>query len=82
MPQRHIDGLNGIGGVDHGCRMSSGKAKSGITRGKSRTPRLADTRIECIPLLGKQLQIELGFRLSAGRVNRFEIGRNRFHVFV
>ena len=32
LPQRHIDGLNGIGGVDHGCRMSSGKANKGITR--------------------------------------------------
>lgn len=32
LAQGHIDGRGGISRVNHGCRMSSGKANNGITR--------------------------------------------------
>ncbi|HZU02960.1 MAG TPA: hypothetical protein VFA10_25050 [Ktedonobacteraceae bacterium] len=51
--------------------MSFEKANNGITRQKSGSPRFADAGREAIPFLGKQFQIELGFGLGTGRVDRY-----------
>ena len=67
--QRHIDRLNGIGGVDHLANVRR-FGKERITCGKSSSPRLADRRVEGIPFFGKQFQVELGFRLGTGRIDR------------
>jgi hypothetical protein len=81
LAQRHIDRLNGIGRVHHLTDV--------LWEGKERddacpvgSPRFTNTRIESIPFLGKEFQIELGFRLGTGGVDRFEVGRDRFHVLV
>jgi hypothetical protein len=69
---------SGIGGVDHGCRMSSGKAKSGITCGKSGSPRPGSI-VGSWPSYfeGFQFQIAFGFRLGTGRIDCFEVGCHR-----
>jgi hypothetical protein len=53
-----------------------------MTRGKSGPPRFANAGIERIPLLGKQFQIELGFRLGTRGVDGFEVSCDLFHMFV
>ena len=51
LPQRHIDGLNGIGGVDHLADVLW-ESKQGDHTYPVCPPRLADTGIESIPFLG------------------------------
>lgn len=81
LAQRHIDRLNGIGGVDHLANVLwEGKEWDHVCPVSS--PRLADRRVEGIPFLGKQFQVELGFRLGTGRIDRLEVGCHRFHVLI
>jgi hypothetical protein len=81
LAQRHIDRLNGIGRVDYLTDVLwEGKERDDASPVGS--PRFANARIERIPFLGKEFQIELGFRLGTGGVDGFEVGRHRFHVLV
>lgn len=53
------------------------------SRGRSRARHdLTFAGIECSPFLGKQFQVELGFALSTGRIDGFELGCHCFHVLV
>lgn len=64
-PQRHIDRFNGISRVNHFADIFwEGKQRNDA--GPMSPPGLADARIEGIPFLGKQFQVELSFRLDAG----------------
>ncbi len=81
LAQGHIDRLNGIGRVDHLANILW-KGKQWDHVGPVGSPRRADTGREPVPFLGKQFQIELGFTLGTGGVDRFEVGRHRFHVLM
>ena len=62
--------------------MSSGKANNGITLAQwARQDLLMQGRAR-VPLLRKQLYIQLSFGLRAGPVDRFEISGDLFHMFV
>ncbi len=70
--QGHIDRLNGVGRVDPLTALFGRTEQRDNPRPMS-VPRFADDRILVIPLLGKQLQIELCFCLGCRRINRFQV---------
>ena len=80
-PQRHIDRLNGIRGVDD-LAYVLWESKQWDHSSPMSAPRLTNAGIERIPLFSKQFQIEFGFRLGTGGVNGFEVTGHLFHMLV
>src|SRR2546426_1174975 len=68
LAQLYIAQLIGFGVVNP-FRDALGKNKEGKDATPGGPPRLADARIESIPFLSKEFQIELGFRLSIDGVD-------------
>jgi hypothetical protein len=78
---KQVQGLNGVGGLHHFANLGR-KAKHRDDVGPMTPPALANSGILAIPLLGKQLQVQLGLIFGGCRVNRLEVSTNRTAVFV